>query len=52
MFEDNDLREFHAKLDNKPSKTQALIQFKGQKSVSTVLLGALTNFHCTLYKVR
>ena len=29
-----------------------LIQFKGQKSVSTVFLRALTNFRCTLHRLR
>ena len=40
-FEDIDLRESHARLHKKPSEQ---IEFKGQKSISTVFLGTLTDF--------
>ena len=33
-------------------KLWELIQFKGSKSVPTVLLGALTDFRCTLHKMK
>ena len=52
FYTDIDLRESRAKLLKKLSETLELIQFKGYKSVSTVFLGALTDFRCTLHRVR
>ena len=51
-FEDIDLQEFHAKLHEKASGTLELIQFKCYKSISTVFMGALTDFRCNFHKVR
>ena len=51
-FEDIDLRESHAKLHKNRVKLWEQIEFKGQKSVSTVFLGTLTDFLCTLHSGR
>ena len=51
-FEDIDLRESHAKLHKYRVKIWEQIEFKGQKSVSTVFFGTLTDFRCILPGVR
>ena len=50
--EDIDLRESHAKLHKNRVKLWEQIEFKDQKSVSTVFLGILTYFHCILHGIR
>ena len=51
-LEDSDLRESDANLHKNRAKLWEQIQFKGYKSVSTVFLGTLTDFCCTLHSVR
>ena len=51
-FKDIDLRESHAKLHKNRVKLWEQIEFKGQKSVSTVFLGILMDFQCILHSVR
>ena len=52
-FEDIDLRESHAKLQKKNRENfWEQIPVKGQKSVSVVFLGTLTDFRCILHSVR
>ena len=51
-FEDIDLRESRTKLHKNRVKLWEQNEFKGQKSVSTVFLGTLTDFRCILHSVR
>ena len=51
-FEGIDLGESHEKLNNNRVKLWEQIEFKGQKSVSTVFLGFLTDFRCILHSAR